>query len=83
MQKVLAFESMAGTFYVLKIAHRSYTIQFDEEILEQFVYESMVDAVDSFVNESGFFIYHPELAYPLDLFDLGVSDDISGWQSLY
>lgn len=83
MQKVLQFHSMAGTFFVIKYQHNSFTIQFDEQLLDQFHYDSIADAVDSFVNESGFFIYHPELGYPLDLFDLGVPDDISGWQSLY
>ncbi len=83
MQKVLQFHSMAGTFYVIKYEHNRFTIQFDQELLDQFHYDSMVDAVESFVNESGFFIYHPELGYPLDLFDLGVPDDISGWESLY
>ena len=74
---------MAGTFYVLKCKNKGFCIQFDEQVLTQFQYDSLVDAVESFVNESGFFIYHPELAYPLDLFDLGVPDDINGWESLY
>lgn len=74
---------MAGTFYVLRSKDKKFCIQFDEQVLTQFQYDSLVDAVEEFVNESGFFIYHPELSYPLDLFDLGVPDDISGWESLY
>ncbi|HFU74178.1 MAG TPA: hypothetical protein ENK65_01340 [Helicobacteraceae bacterium] len=82
MEKILQFHSMAGTFYVLQVAPRDYIMQFDERLFEDTHYRSIDEAVDSFVNESGFFILHPELGYPLDLFDLGVPDDISGWQGV-
>ena len=44
------------------------------------VYPDMVEAIESFVNESGFYIIHPEMGYPLDTFDLGIPDDIGGWK---
>jgi len=71
---------MAGIFYVLRIKDNDYRIQFDEHIFDETIYTSIVEAIEVFVNESGFFVYHPELGYPPDLFDLGVSDDISDWK---
>ena len=43
-------------------------------------YPDMIEAIESFVNESGFYILHPEMGYPLDTFDLGIPDDIGGWR---
>jgi len=80
MEKILQFPTMAGMFYVLRIKDKDYRIQFDEHIFDEVIYKSIVEAIEVFVNESGFFIYHPKLGYPLDLFDLDVSDDISDWK---
>jgi len=55
-----------------------YHILFNEESMG--LYPDMVEAIESFVNESGFYIVHPEMGYPLDTFDLGIPDDIGGWK---
>lgn len=78
MTKLLFFKSTAGVFHVARDEMKRYHILFNEESVG--VYGDMVEAIESFVNESDFYILHPELAYPLDLFDLSVPDDISGWQ---
>lgn len=78
MDKLLKFESTAGTFYVARDDGKQVHIIFNDESVG--IYGDIADAVDSFVNESGFYILHPELAYPLDTFDLSIPDDISGWQ---
>lgn len=80
MNKIVQFPTMAGVFYVLRIKDNDYRIQFDEHVFDEVIYNSIVEAIEVFVNESEFFVYHPELGYPLDLFDLGVSDEISDWK---
>lgn len=77
MHRFLKFDSTAGTFYVARDDVRQIHILFNDESVG--IYEDIADAVESFVNESGFYILHPELAYPLDTFDLSIPDDISGW----
>lgn len=78
MDRLLKFESTAGTFHVARDDDKRIHILFNGESL--WVNDDIADAVDSFVNESGFYILHPEMGYPLDLFDLSVCDDISGWE---
>lgn len=80
MNKVLQFPTMAGVFYIVRIKDYDYRVQFEKHIFDDVAYDSIVEAIEIFVNESGFFVYHPELGYPLDLFDLGVSDDICDWK---
>jgi len=75
--KILRFKSTAGMFYVVRDGG-NYHILFNDERFGE--YPDMVEAVESFVNESGFYIMHPEMGYPLDTFDLGIPDDISGWE---
>ena len=78
MDRLLKFESTAGTFFIARDETRRVHILFNDESVG--VYGDIVEAVDSFVNESGFYILHPELGYPLDTFDLSIPDDISGWE---
>lgn len=78
MTKILSFKSTAGMFYVARDGKGRFHILFNDESMGK--YDDMVEAIESFVNESGFFIVHPEMGYPLDTFDLGIPDDISGWQ---
>lgn len=65
-------------FHVARDEQGIYHILFNDESMG--TYPDMIEAIESFVNESGFYITHPEMGYPLDLFDLGVPDDIGGWQ---
>ncbi len=78
MMKLLQFQSTAGMFYVVRDGEKRYRILFGDTSVG--TYDSIADAVESFVNESGFYIMHPEMGYPLDTFDLGIPDDISGWE---
>jgi hypothetical protein len=76
--RLLYFKSTAGTFHVARDETKRYHILFNGESMG--IYQDMVEAIESFVNESGFYIVHPEMGYPLDTFDLGIPDDIGGWK---
>ena len=78
LTKILEFKSTAGLFHVARDEARQYHILFNDESMGS--YPDMIEAIESFVNESGFYILHPEMGYPLDTFDLGIPDDIGGWR---
>ncbi|UFS63554.1 hypothetical protein LOH54_05335 [Sulfurimonas sp. HSL-3221] len=78
MTKILRFKTAAGIFHVARDGGGRYHILFNDESMGD--YGDMIDAIEGFVHESGFYIIHPEMAYPLDTFDLGIPDDISGWE---
>ena len=78
MTRLLYFNSTAGTFYVARDTSGRCHILFNEESMG--VYADMVEAIESFVHESDFYIVHPEMGYPLDTHDLGIPDDIGGWK---
>lgn len=77
MNKILYFESTAGIFHVARDEMKRYYILFNDDVMG--TYSDMVDAIESFVYESGFKILHPEMGYFFDTYDLGVPDDIDGW----
>ncbi|WP_345978892.1 hypothetical protein [Sulfurimonas sp. HSL3-2] len=77
MTKLLYFNTVVGTFYIVKDIHGSYHPYYDEHDLGR--YDTLVDAIEGVANDSSFTVMHPEMGDPLDPSDLGVPDDISGW----
>ena len=76
--KLLSFTGTAEIFYVARDDKRCYHILFNEEGMGE--WPDMVEAIEPFVIESGFYIIHPEMGYPLDAFAHGIPDDIGGWK---
>ena len=77
MNKILYFNTVLGTFYIVKAVDGSYHPYYDEHDLGN--YETMVDAIEGIAYDSSFTLMHPEMGDPLDPSDLGIPDDISGW----
>lgn len=77
MVKLLYFNTVVGTFYIVKVSDGTYHPYFDEHDLGS--YTTIVDAIEGVAFDSSLVLIHPEMGDPLDPSDLGVPDDISGW----
>jgi hypothetical protein len=77
MGKLLYFNTVVGTFYIVKETDGSYHPYYDEHDLGS--YETLVDAIEGIAYDSSLMLTHPEMGDPLDPSDLGIPDDIGGW----
>lgn len=78
MTRLFFFRTVVGTFYITKNPDGSYHPYFEEHDLGS--YESLVDAIEGIAYDTSLVLMHPEMGDPLDPTDLGVPDDISGWE---
>ena len=76
MTPLLYFDTAAGRFEVAQEGSRYHVLYGGESLCEA---ANLADAIEHFVHESGFSVMHPEMGDPLDPFDLGIPDELSGW----